>query len=248
MKAMIFAAGLGTRLKPITDTIPKALVLIDGKPLLYRVVSKLKAAGISDFVINVHHFADSIIGYTHEQDDFGANVHFSDERDLLRETGGGIKFARPLLEGGPFLVHNVDILSDLDVGWFIAQARPDALSNILVSDRKTQRYFLFDDAMRLVGWTNLATGEVRSPYGKIDPWRFRKYAFAGIHCVSGGIFKVFDEDGWGDRFSITDFYIQECARHPIYGIVPSELRLIDVGKVETLAEADEFVINTLKTY
>ena len=121
MKAMIFAAGLGTRLKPITDTIPKALVPIDGKPLLYRVVSKLKAAGISDFVINVHHFADSIIGYTHEQDDFGANVHFSDERDLLRETGGGIKFARPLLEGGPFLVHNVDILSDLDVGWFIAR-------------------------------------------------------------------------------------------------------------------------------
>ena len=109
MKAMIFAAGLGTRLKPITDTLPKALVPVAGKPLLYHVVSKLKEAGISDFVINVHHFADSIIGYTHEQNDFGVKVSFSDERDLLRETGGGIKFARPLLEGGHFLVHNVDI-------------------------------------------------------------------------------------------------------------------------------------------
>ena len=125
MKAMIFAAGLGTRLKPITDTLPKALVPIDGKPLLFRVVSKLKAAGISEFVINVHHFPDSIIGYTHEQNDFGVDVRFSDERDFLRETGGGIKFARPLLEGGQFLVHNVDILSDLDVNWFISQARPE---------------------------------------------------------------------------------------------------------------------------
>ncbi len=246
MKAMIFAAGLGTRLRPVTDTLPKALVPIDGKPLLYRVVSKLKAAGITDFVINVHHFPDSIIGYTHEQNDFGVNVRFSDERDFLRETGGGIRFARPLLEGGPFLVHNVDILSDLDVNWFISQTRSDALSNILVSDRRTQRYFLFDDGMRLVGWTNLATGEVRSPYGDIDPARFRKYAFAGIHCISDRIFKVFDEDGWGDRFSITDFYVQECQRHPIYGIVPKELKLIDVGKFETLSEAEEFVRNTLK--
>ncbi len=247
MKAMIFAAGLGTRLRPITDTLPKALVPIDGKPLLYRVVSKLKSAGISDFVINVHHFPDSIIGYTHEQNDFGVNVRFSDERDFLRETGGGIRFARPLLEGNPFLVHNVDILSDLDVNWFISQARPDALSNILVSDRKTQRYFLFDDEMRLVGWTNIATGEVRSPYGDIDPSKFRKYAFAGIHCISDGIFNVFDEDGWGDRFSITDFYIQECAKHPIYGVAPTELHIIDVGKFDTLAEADDFVRNTLKT-
>ena len=246
MKAMIFAAGLGTRLRPVTDTLPKALVPIDGKPLLYRVVSKLKAAGITDFVINVHHFPDSIIGYTHEQNDFGVNVRFSDERDFLRETGGGIRFARPLLEGGPFLVHNVDILSDLDVNWFISQTRSDALSNILVSDRRTQRYFLFDDGMRLVGWTNLATGEVRSPYGDIDPARFRKYAFAGIHCISDRIFKVFDEDGWGDRFSITDFYIRECQRHPVYGIVPKELKLIDVGKLETLSEAEEFVRNTLK--
>lgn len=246
MKALIFAAGLGTRLKPITDTLPKALVPINGKPLLYHVITKLKNAGISDFVINVHHFPDSIIGYVHEQDDFGVNVSFSDERDFLRETGGGIEYARPLLEGEPFIVHNVDILSDLDLKRFVSQAHPDALSNILVSNRKTQRYFLFDDQTRLVGWTNLATGEVKSPYGDIDPSRFRKYAFAGIHCVSDRIFKVFDEDGWDGRFSITDFYIKECDKHPIYGIVPDNLHILDVGKIDSLSEAEEFCKNTLK--
>ena len=128
MKAMVFAAGLGTRLKPITDTMPKALVPVGGKPLLYHVVTKLKAAGFDDIVINVHHFADSIIDYVHGQDDFGIKVSFSEERDLLRETGGGIRHARPLLEGGSFLVHNVDILSDLDLEWFLSQARPGALS------------------------------------------------------------------------------------------------------------------------
>lgn len=240
---MIFAAGLGTRLKPITDTLPKALVPVAGKPLLYRAVSKLKAAGITDFVINVHHFPDLIMGYTQEQDDFGVNVRFSDERDFLRETGGGIKFARHLLEGGSFLVHNVDILSDLDIRWFISQAAPDALATIIVSERKTQRYFLFDDSMRMVGWTNTATGEVRSPFGDIDPEKYRKLAFAGIHCISGDIFKVFDEDGWGDRFSITDFYIRECGRYLIRGVVPPDFHLLDVGKVETLSVAEDFLRN-----
>lgn len=243
MKSLIFAAGLGTRLRPITDTLPKALVPVGGKPLLYHVVTKLKAAGVSDFVVNVHHFPDSVIGYVKEQDGFGVNVSFSDERDFLRETGGGIKFARPLLEGGPFLVHNVDILSDLDIGWFISQAAPEALASIIVSERKTQRYFLFDDSMRMVGWTNIATGEVRSPFGDIDPGKYRKLAFAGIHCISDGIFKVFDEDGWGDRFSITDFYIKECGRHLIQGVVPPDFHLMDVGKVETLSAAEDFLKN-----
>ena len=132
MKAMVFAAGLGTRLKPITDTMPKALVPVGGKPLLYHVVTKLKAAGFDDIVINVHHFADSIIDYVHGQDDFGIKVSFSEERDLLRETGGGIRHARPLLEGGSFLVHNVDILSDLDLEWFLSQARPGARRTLSV--------------------------------------------------------------------------------------------------------------------
>lgn len=246
MKALIFAAGLGTRLRPVTDTIPKALVQVGGKPLLYWVVTRLKAAGVNDFVINVHHFADSIIGYVREQDGFGVNVSFSDERDFLRDTGGGISYARNLLEGGPFLVHNVDILSDLDIGWFLSQTHPDALSNILVSERKTQRYFLFDEQMRLVGWTNTATGEVRSPFGDIDPGKYRKFAFAGIHCISEDIFKVFDDEGWGDRFSITDFYIRECGRHLIRGIASPDLHLLDVGKTETLSAADDFIRNSIQ--
>ena len=241
MKAMVFAAGLGTRLKPITDTMPKALVPVGGKPLLYHVVTKLKAAGFDDIVINVYHFADSIIDYVHGQDDFGIKVSFSEERDLLRETGGGIRHARPLLEGGSFLVHNVDILSDLDLEWFLSQARPGALSNILVSERETQRYLLFDDEMRMVGWTNVATGEVRSPYQGLDPGKYRKFAFDGVHLISDGIFTIFDDDGWGERFSIMDFYIRECDVHPIYGIVPEHLRMMDIGKAGTLKDAEEFV-------
>ena len=121
MKAMIFAAGLGTRLRPLTDTMPKALVPVGGEPLLYHVATKLKGAGFDDLVINIHHFPDMIREYVHLQGDFGIKVYFSDESDLLRETGGGIRHARPFLEGGNFLVHNVDILSDLDLRWFISQ-------------------------------------------------------------------------------------------------------------------------------
>ena len=245
MKAMIFAAGLGTRLKPFTDTMPKALVPVGGKPLLYHVITKLKSAGFEEIVINVHHFADSIIEYVHSEDYFGLTVSFSDERDLLRETGGGISHARGLLQGGRFLVHNVDILSDLDLEWFISQADSGAMANILVSDRKTQRYLLFDEDMKMVGWTNVSTGDVRSPYSKLDPEKCRRYAFDGIHLISDGIFHIFDEDGWGERFSIMDFYIEECARQTIRGILPDSLRLIDVGKLDTLKEA-EALLSTFK--
>ena len=242
MKALVFAAGLGTRLKPLTDSIPKALVQVGGEPLLSHVMRKLEAAGIEDIVVNVHHFADLIINYLREQDGFGTKVFVSDERDLLRETGGGIRHARRFLEGdGPFLVHNVDILSDLDIRWFISQARPGALSNILVSERVTKRYLLFDDEMRMVGWTNVETGEVRSPYPGLDPSRFRKYAFSGVHLISDRIFTIFEEDGWGERFSIMDFYIRECANHAIYGVEPGHLEMMDVGKAETLKEAESFL-------
>ena len=220
MRTLIFAAGLGTRLKPLTDTMPKALVPVGGKPLLWHVVKKLESAGITDVVINVHHFADQIIDYVHGQDDFGIKVTFSDERDLLRETGGGIRHARKFLEGDSFLVHNVDILSDLAIDWFISQARPDAISNVLVSDRKTKRYLLFDDDMK-----------------------YRKLAFSGVHLISDRIFTIFDDDGWGERFPIMDFYVQECASCPIYGVLPEQLRMIDVGKIDSLDEAESFLIN-----
>ena len=245
MKAMIFAAGLGTRLKPITDTMPKALVPVCGQPLLYHVITKLVAAGYDDIIVNVHHFPDQIIDYLCVND-FGARITISDEREFLRETGGGIKHVRPLLDSfaslgmtkEPFLVHNVDIISNLDLKWLREQHREDAVATVVVSERETQRYLLFDDDGRLKGWTNVKTGEVRSPYPDIDPGKLRKLAFAGIHLMSPAIFDAFDNLGFGDRFSIMDFYIQACADYPIYAAVPPDFRMVDVGKKETLSEAE----------
>lgn len=248
MKAMIFAAGLGTRLKPLTDTMPKALVPVCGKPLLYHVLTKLIAGGYDDIVVNVHHFQDQIIQYL-EAHDFGVRVRVSDERDFLRETGGGIRYARPMLSdfsaplemtgpGQPFLVHNVDIVSNLDLGWLRAQHPEGALATLVVSERNTRRYFLFDDNGRLKGWTNLSTGEVRSPYKDLDPAKCRRLAFSGIHLISPDIFDAFDALGFGERFSIVDFYLKACADYPVYAAVPPDFTMVDVGKKETLSEAE----------
>ena len=240
MKALVFAAGLGTRLKPLTDTMPKALVPVAGEPLLSRVMHKLVAAGYDDIVINIHHFADMVRDYVAAQDQFGVRVSFSDETDLLRETGGGIRHAAPLLAGDdPFLVHNVDILSNLDLNWFRSQHRAGDLSTILVSDRPTQRYFLFDEDRLLVGWTNLATGEVRSPYAGIDPDACMRLAFAGIHCISPAIFPLMQD--WPERFSIVDFYLSACRTHAIRAAVMPGLVLHDVGKVAELSQLDDIL-------
>lgn len=240
MKAMIFAAGLGTRLKPITDTLPKALVPVGGEPLLSHVIRKLVSAGYDHLVVNVHHFPDQIIGYL-QQHDFGVPIDISDERDGLLETGGGVAHARPFLEGGPFLVHNVDILSNLDLAWFRAQHRPDALATLLVSERETSRYLLFRDDGRLAGWTNVTTREVRSPYPDLDPSACRRLAFSGIHYMGAGIFQAMDALGMPARFPIMDFYLKACDRYPIYAAIPPSLRLLDVGKQDTLAAAEDFL-------
>lgn len=247
MKTMIFAAGLGTRLKPLTDTLPKALVPVAGKPLLKHVISYLQAAGLNDFVINVHHFADKIVDYISGQEKFGARVAVSDESGKLLDTGGGILKARELLmEGesadGFFLVHNVDIVSDLDVRKFVDSYRGGALAVLLVSERRTQRYLLFDDDMRLVGWTNISTGEVRSPFPALDVTKCRMLAFSGIHLISNGVFDVMEDESMGERFPIMDFYLKVCDRYPIYGYVPERLNLVDVGKLDTLARAEDFML------
>lgn len=239
MKAMIFAAGLGTRLKPITDTLPKALVPVGGEPLLAHVIRKLVSSGYDHLVVNVHHFPDLIIGYLKEHD-FGVQVDVSDERDFLLETGGGVAHARGFLEGEPFLVHNVDILSNLDLQWFREQHRPGALATLLVSERKTRRYLLFREDGSLAGWTNLATGEVRSPFPDLDPSACRMLAFSGIHYMSSGIFQAFDALDMPERFPIMDFYLKACDRYPIYAAVSSGLQLLDVGKLDTLAAAEGF--------
>ena len=252
MKALIFAAGLGTRLKPITDTMPKALVPVGGKPLIEHVARKLKASGVDSAVVNVHHFADMIDEWVDNQDIMPMDV--SDERDCLLETGGGIYHARPLLEGcGRFLVHNVDIISDMDIQWFASQVREDAVATLLVSDRKTSRYLLFDpETMRLVGWTNVTTGEVRSPYADLDMTKCLKLAFSGIQIMSDMVFAVLDEYARekyqgvsAPRFPIMDFYLDACARSGIYGVVAENLRLVDVGKFDTL-EAAEGVLRELE--
>ena len=174
MKAMIFAAGLGTRLKPLTDTLPKALVPLAGKTLLQWQIERLKAAGITDIVVNVHHFPDMIINYLRENDNFGCRIAVSDERDMLLETGGGLRKAKELLtssltslplegesEGAPILICNVDILSNIDIPTLLNAYNPDEMGVVVVSSRDTQRYLLFDHDNRLCGWTNIATGEIR---------------------------------------------------------------------------------------
>ena len=248
MKTLIFAAGLGTRLKPLTDTMPKALVPVCGRPLIEHVSRKLKASGVESAVVNVHHFADMIEEWAAAQDIMPMTV--SDERECLLETGGGILHARRYLEGcGHFLIHNVDIISDLDIAWFASQIREDSMATLLVSDRKTSRYLLFDpDTMRLVGWTNVTTGEIKSPYPDLDMTKCLKMAFSGIHMMSDTVFDVMDSyvrekglDPVSPRFPIMDFYLSVCAEKGIYGVVANELELVDVGKLDTLEEAQKAV-------
>lgn len=239
MQAMIFAAGLGTRLKPLTDTMPKALVCVAGRPLLEHTVMRLKAAGVERIVVNVHHFASQITDFLSANGNFGMDIRVSDETAALLDTGGGIRAAAPLFDpASPILIHNVDILSNVDLSSFYAANIANA-ATLLVSNRKTSRYLLFDDDMRLVGWTNVATGEVRSPYPATVTTAAHRYAFSGIHIFSPELFPLFD--GFPDKFGIIDFYLSVCDRVVIRGCVKDDLRLMDVGKLDTLAEAEAFV-------
>lgn len=242
-QAMIFAAGLGTRLRPLTDTMPKALVKVGGEPLLGHVLHRLCDAGFGRVVINVHHFPDQIIDFVGHQSFSGMEILISDERDGLLETGGGLrKAASKFSDPDPVLIHNVDILSNVDLDECYTIAAPND-ATLLVSERKTNRYLLFDDDMRLVGWTNIATGEVRSPHKDINPQRCRHLAFAGIHVISQKLLEKMES--WPDRFGIIDFYLDVCAETNIIGYQKEDLRLMDVGKINTLTEAEGF-LNSLK--
>ena len=179
-QAMILAAGLGTRLKPLTDTMPKALVPVGGKPLLEWNIRKLQAQGYDRFVINIHHFAQQIRDYVAQQD-YAPLVHFSDETSQLLETGGGLKHAQDLFsDEEPILIHNVDILDNVDYGWFARQHQADEDAVLLVSKRQTKRYLLFDNGMRLMGWKNIETGEImRDPVDEL--WHpYPKHPVSGV--------------------------------------------------------------------
>ena len=242
MKAMIFAAGLGTRLKPLTDTMPKALVPVAGKPMLEHVIEKLKTSGFDEIVINVHHFADQIIRFLIAKDNFGIRIHISDETDMLLDTGGGIRKAASFFDGNePFLVHNVDILSDVDlkaIYEYHLTSGNDA--TLLVSPRKTVRYLLFNEANRLCGWVNKDTLQTKPKGFVYQPEIQKEYAFSGIHVVSPSLFKYMDE-GWTGKFSIMDFYLQTCQEAQLGGYAKEDLQLIDIGKPETLAKAEDFI-------
>lgn len=238
MQAMILAAGLGTRLKPLTDHVPKALVEVGGEPLLKQVIFKLKDAGFNRIIINVHHFSEQIIQYLEANHNFGLDIRISEETNQLLDTGGGIKAAKRLFGDARILIHNVDILSNINLQRFYF-AHKEAAATLLVSERNTNRYLLFDDDMRLVGWTNVKTGEVRSPYPNLNVAQYRRLAFAGIHTFSPQLFPWMD--AFPDRFGVIDFYLSVCNQVPIIGHVESNLKLMDVGKQETLHSAEEFM-------
>ena len=239
MKAMIFAAGLGTRLRPLTDNIPKALVKVGGVTMLERVLRKVKAAGIEDIVVNTHHFADKVDSFLKSSPDLSEGVRVSREEAEALETGGGIRHARSLLEGsGSFLMHNVDILSDIDLKAFAAEHRDDCLATLAVHEAEADRYFLFDGQMRLVGWTDARTGEVRSPFPGLEAEKCRRLSFCGVHILSDEVFPLMED--WPERFGIVDFYLSAAARHTIRGVVQEGIRLIDIGSPEKLAEAERF--------
>lgn len=241
MKAMIFAAGLGTRLKPLTDSIPKALVPVLGKPLLEHVIVNLKNAGFDEIIINIHHFGEQIIEFVESKNNFEIKIEFSDEREKLLDTGGAIKKAKWFFEKNePILIHNTDILSHVDLSnLYHCHIKNSALATLVVSNRNTFRYLLFDESDQLQGWTNEKTEEVKSPYLHFNPLTHQKLAFSGIHIISANAIQYMKS--FPDKFSIIDFYISICNKVSIQAYKTNEHSMIDVGKLEALKKAEEFL-------
>jgi len=240
-KALIFAAGLGTRLRPWTNDRPKALVDVAGKPMLQHVLDRVAAAGFDDITVNVHHHGQMVIDYLDNHPMPAVAIHISDERDLLLDTGGGILKARQWLDSGePFLVHNADILTDLDLdAMYRHHIDSGAVATLLVKHRDTQRYLLLDGDDRLCGWTNIATGELR-PDTLTTTDGLSRWAFGGVHVVSPALFPLLEQyaQQTGPKFGITPFYVDCCSHHDIGGYHPrGEYRWLDVGKPDTLQQA-----------
>ncbi len=233
-KAFILAAGLGTRLKPFTEHCPKALVEVNGKPLLERLVENLKQQGYNDIVINVHHFAEQVLAFLDSKQNFGVRIEISDERELLLDTGGAILHAKSFLETSPyFLVHNVDILSNMDLSKIAeTHVNSGALATIAVRDRQTDRKFLFNENNLLIGWQNAKTKEkILLNNSSETPVPL---AFSGIHVVSSNIFKHIHQSG---KFSIVNTYLDLAKTHDIRGFRHDDDIWLDVGKPEQLEHA-----------
>jgi NDP-sugar pyrophosphorylase family protein len=243
MKAMIFAAGLGSRLKPFTETMPKALVPVAGIPMLEILVKHLQNNGINDFIINVHHFAGLVIEFLKANSNFDADITISHEEELLLDTGGGLKNAAWFFNDQmPFLVQNVDVISDLNyLDMLKIHTNSGAIATLAVSNRKTSRYFLFDDSMQLCGWENTKTGELKIVSPKA--LNLRRFAFSGIHMIDPDIFKYMDKAG---KFSIVDTYLELAANHKITGFEHNPENWVDMGKPEELVKA-EIILKKLKS-
>jgi len=230
MKAMILAAGMGIRLRPVTDNIPKALVEVNGKPLLQHALEHLSAYGIREVIVNVHHLGHQIIDFLVQHNNFGMEIAISDESDRLLETGGGImKAAWFFDDGDPFLVRNVDVLSDLDLSMVEKVHNSDeSLATLVVRTRKTARYFLFDNTLQLCGWENTRTGEQRITRQKSD---MIPLAFSGIQVLDPKIFTFITESG---RFSLTDLYLRLAETKKITGFKDDFSSWRDIGKPSEL--------------
>ena len=236
---MIFAAGLGTRLSNETSDKPKALVDVGGKPLLQRAIEKLKSEGITEIVVNVHHFSELVISFINEHD-FGIPIHISDETEKLLDTGGGLKKAAHFFVGDePILIYNVDILSNLNIQDLVkSHLQSKALVTVAVRIRETQRYYKFDSEMIMAGWINKKTGETKISI----PEKYENsiaMAYSGFHVIQPEIFSLMPET---DRFSVTDFYLELAKTHLIKGFVDDADLWMDVGKPEQLEEARRIFI------
>ena len=235
MKAMILAAGLGTRLKPFTEQHPKALAIVNGRSLLQRNIEYLASFGITDVIVNVHHFPDQITDAIKKDNGFGSRITISDEKDEVLETGGGLMKAEKFLaDSDPFVLMNVDILTDLDIGKMIEQHNSSkALATLAVTNRKTSRYFLFNDVGALCGWKNIKTGEQKISK---EANKYFSKAFSGIHIISPEIFPLIKMRG---KFSMVDVYLNLCKTHTITGFDHSTTKFIDVGRPENILIAEE---------
>ena len=236
MKAMILAAGLGTRLKPFTDKHPKALALVNNKTLLQRNIEYLAKFGIKDVIVNVHHFPQQIKKLVEKNKGFGSKIAISDESDAVLETGGGLKKAAWFFKKDklPFVVMNVDVLTDMNLGEMIEQHKNlQPLATLAVTTRKTSRYFLFDEMPNLCGWKNEKTGEQKISR---EATQFFEKAFSGIHVISPEIFSLMKNEG---KFSMVDAYLGLATAHIITAFDHSNTKFIDVGKPESILKAEE---------
>lgn len=234
-KAMIFAAGLGTRMKPLTDKLPKALVPVRNKPLLQIVIEKLIAAGFEHQVINVHHFPEEIRDFLQRHQNFNIRIDISDESDKLLDTGGGLKKAASLLRGADLiLLHNVDVVSDINLEALTSQhVRSGSMATLAVRKRETSRYLLFDERMRLRGWENTKTGQTIP--GTLPEGQLSRFGFSGVHVIQPNLLDFFHKTG---PYPLIPEYVRLAQSYPLSGYDHTHDLWIDAGKAGEMEKVE----------